>query len=145
VLHFPVVCSGKLVGGGDVDGRGFLPLTIDGDASVGVLNVKELENLDGIQTSAQAAIVEAADGDCWVFGGRDMAGAVASTAVWRATNNAVVSAGIGVTLDSGRYGAVVAAIGSGELAGSVLIAGGLTLSDELEVGEFVSGAEIFRP
>jgi hypothetical protein len=145
-IRYPVVCADKLVSGVDSAGDGVLPWTVELDATVSVLTAAELENLDGLETMMQASVLVAEGGDCWIFGGRHGADGITSTSVWRVTDSAVVSAGSGVAMDTGRYGALVAAIDSGELAGSIVIAGGLSLGEEPgEVGGLVHGAEIFRP
>ncbi|MGB0588152.1 MAG: hypothetical protein ACPGU1_00610 [Myxococcota bacterium] len=144
-IHWPVVCADKLVGGADADGQGLLPMTMDVDASGGVLTATELENLDDLETTMQAGVFAASDGDCWIFGGRHGVDGTTSAAVWRVTDSAVVAAGSGIALEGARYGATVAAIGSGELSGSVVIAGGLTLGEGADAGALVHGVEIFRP
>ena len=105
-----------------------------------------VENVEGIQTYAASALYMSDDGACWLFGGRSGSPGLASNAVWRVGESAVVSAGAGVNLEQARFGAVVAAVAGGELDGSVIIAGGMgSSSEDGDAVGLLPGAEIFRP
>ena len=141
----PQLCGDRLVGGIEPSGESAMPLAMSVDASVGVLTATELENVDGIMTHADSAIL-VIDDECWVFGGRGASAGSASSALWRVGQDAVIGAGVGIALEQARYGALVAVVSEGELAGSVIIAGGLSSgSDEGESPRLLPGAEIFRP
>ena len=151
VLETPIVCDGRLVAGADGDGAGLTPMSLSLEAGGSALGGTELENVEGVETALYPAVIGPIDGDCWVFGGQSAGEGGATSDVWRVTPNAVISVLAGVALETGRYGALIAAIGGEALDGSVLIAGGLEVvggDDAAASGGAirpVHGAEIFRP
>jgi len=148
-LQHPTLCGGRLVGGVDADGVGLAPVALSVDRETQEISANSLENTDDVKTTLHPAVYGPADGDCWVLGGQS--GTEASTAVRRITADAVAAETPGVSLERGRYGASLAVINSGPLAGSVMVAGGLTYVDleDAPIGasrdRLVNGAEIFRP
>ena len=145
-LSWPRLCGNpasglRLVGGssgvGAVGGLQPSTLSIEGN----VLQATALEWDAGGEASALPAVAAMADGTCWIGGGINGAGQV-SGSLLRVTDTAV--AADGYDLHEGRFGAMAAAVGSGPLAGSVLVGGGLTF-DDAGGATTVRGAELLRP
>ena len=103
------------------------------------LQAVALPSDDVQQVTVWPAVAETSTG-CWVFGGIDPSGEVSDVA-YQVTQAGVPP--VSTTLQLPRYGARAAELGSGPLAGSVLVGGGLTRAgDALRV---VRGAELLRP
>ena len=141
-ITWPGLCGDALVSGsGSSSGVGALS-AVSLDVISGNLTVTALADESGHGSSLGSSVAHAADGSCYVSGGLRANGGLSSSVVH------AVDGGLEPTayeLKFGRFGAMSAVISSGPLAGSVLIAGGLRLSNDGERAVMVHGAEILRP
>lgn len=141
-ISWPALCGNALVSGSGAS-SGLGPLTPVSLAVIsGSLSVTALADESGHGSSLGSSVAQAADGSCYISGGLRANGGLSKSVVHAVDGGLEPAA---YDLKSGRFGAMSAVISSGPLAGSVLIAGGLRLSDDGERAQMVHGAEILRP
>jgi hypothetical protein len=141
-ISWPGLCGNALVSG---SGASFAVGALDAvalDVISGNLTVTALADESGHGSSLGSSVAQAADGSCYISGGLRASGGLSSSVVHAVDGGLEPAA---YELNSGRFGAASAVISSGPLAGSVLIAGGLRLSNDGERAVMVHGAEILRP
>jgi len=141
-ISWPALCGDALVSGsGSAAGVGALDV-VELDVISGTLKVTALSDDGGHGSTLGASVAQAADGSCYISGGLRPNGGLSSSIVHSVDGGLEPAA---YDLKFGRFGAASAVISSGPLAGSVLVAGGLRLSNDGERAVMVHGAEILRP
>lgn len=141
-IGWPGLCGNALVSGsGSALGVGAMD-AVALDVISGNLKVTALADENGHGSSFGSSVAQAEDGSCYISGGLRASGGLSSSVVHAVDGGLEPAA---YELNSGRFGAASAVISSGPLAGSVLIAGGLRLSNDGERAVMVHGAEILRP
>lgn len=145
-IHGPALCGTRLVGGGagkDATG-GIKPVQL---SFAGGVTAVTLEGASDIDSPVHPTIAMLDNGDCWVIGGVAGDGTVSTDMRW-VTGSALVPANQADDLERARFGAVVAPVKTGPVAGSFIISGGLTYTRVANAegdAQLVHGAEIFRP
>lgn len=136
-----VLCGLDLLAGSKELARAapFTPLRLS--LADGGLSGSVITGLDG--TGYLAAVARQGD-SCWVVGGIDGMNGIQSNGgrFVRSVDGSV--SGLAATLGHGRFGAVAGVIGSGLLAGRLVIAGGVEIDGNGPV-RVVRGAEVLSP
>ena len=141
-ISWPGLCGDDLVSGSGSAGVVGPLDAVTLDVISGNLTVTALADEGGYGANLGSAVAPAADGSCYIAGGLRANGGLSDQVVHAVDGGLEPQA---YDLKSGRFGASSAVISSGPLAGSVLITGGLRLSNDGERAVMVHGAELLRP
>jgi hypothetical protein len=143
-LAQPMLCGLRLVSGQRVGAasRGLPPVELALTGSQLAANPLASDAVTALPLLPAVATLP--NGDCWVSGGIDAAGATSPVA-FHVTGASVLPGTLALT--RGRFGAVAAAVAQGPLAGAVLVAGGVRLTGAAQAGtvDLVRGVEVVFP